>query len=118
MAIPPEERFVNVVSAKMIDKHTIEVVFDWPRCADPAFIAADWMGASEEKEGWEIRFALVEARGKHGACNGPVEKQTRRFDLHAVLRKDMTHGKLQINDESLYGYMKKLPAFDVKFDLR
>ncbi len=105
----------------MVDQHTLEVSFEWPRCADPTFITADWMGASEEprtEDGWAIRFALVEARGKHGACDGPSEKQTRRFDLRTLLRKDMTHGRLQINDASLYGYMKKLPAFDVKFDLR
>jgi hypothetical protein len=118
MAIPPPERFINVEKARIVDQHFIEVSFDWPRCADPAYIAADWAGATQEKDGWDVRFALEEARGHHDACTGPSEKQTRRFDLRQVLRKDMTHGKLRINDESLYGYMKKLPSFTVDFDLR
>jgi hypothetical protein len=118
MAIPPPERFINVSEARMVDAHTLEVVFQWPRCPDPAFVSADWAGASEDKDGWDVRFALQEARGHHDGCSGPVEKQTRRFDLRTILRKDQTHGKLRINDESLYGYMKKLPALTVPFDLR
>jgi hypothetical protein len=120
MAIPPPDVFINIEKARMVDKHTLEVTFDWPRCADPKSIRADWFGCSQEKTGWDIRFSLQEMRSDHGvaACTGPVEKQTRKIDLRTILRQEMDHGVLQINDASLYGYMKKLPTLTVKFDLR
>src|SRR5262245_29443748 len=115
MALPPKDVFINIHAARMVDKHTLEVSFDWAGCADPKSIRADWSGASQDKDGWDIRFSLLVLPS---ACNGPVEKQTRQVDLRTILRQEMTHGKLRINDESLYGYMKKLPALTVSFDLR
>ena len=118
MAIPPPDVFINVQTARLVDGHTLEVTFDWPRCADARAIAAGWSGASREKDGgWDIRFSLLEKRRQHGVptCTGPVEKQTLRVDLRTLLPKEMTHGRLRLNDESLYGYMKKLPELVVPF---
>jgi hypothetical protein len=121
MALPPASVFINIESARLADKQTLEVGFEWPRCASPADIKADWAGASQSADGaWSVRFSLQEQRTRPGvaACTGPTEKQSRRVDLRTLLRPDMTHGVLLINDESLYGWMKKLPALTVAFDRR
>ena len=115
MALPPKDVFINIDAARMVDKHTMEVSFSWAGCADPKSIRAGWSGASQDKDGWDIRFSLLVLPS---ACTGPVEKQTRQVDLRAILRQEMTYGKLRINDESLYGSSKKLPALTVSFDLR
>ena len=77
----------------MVDQHTMEVSFSWAGCADPKSIRADWAGASQDKDGWDIGFSL---RVLPSACSGPVEKQSRRVDLRTILRQEMTHGKLRI----------------------
>lgn len=121
MAIPPPHVFVNIESARMLDAHTLEIRFEWPRCPSPSALRTDWFGASQSADGgWLVRFSLQELRPTRGTptCTGPVEKQLRQVDLRSLLRKDMAYGALQMNDEGLYGYMKKLPAFDVPFDLR
>lgn len=105
----------------MRDRHTVEVTFEWPRCADPASIQAGWEGASQRKDGsWVVDFSLQELRRAHGipACTGPVERQSRRVDLHTLLRPEMRFGKLRMNAERLYGFQKKLPERVVAFDLR
>ena len=121
MAIPPPSVFINIESAKLVDKQTLEVGFEWPRCTSPSDIKADWMGASQAADGsWNVRFSLQEMRARPGVatCTGPVEKQSLRIDLRSLLRADMTHGVLVMNDPSLYGWMKKLPALNVAFDRR
>jgi hypothetical protein len=115
MALPPKDVFINIDAARMVDKHTLEVSFKWASCADPKSIRAGWSGASQDKDGWDIRFSLLVLPS---ACSGALEKQTRQVDLRTIVRQEMTHGKIRINDESLYGHMKTLPALTVSFDLR
>ena len=67
-----------------------------------------------------MRFGLQELRRTHGepSCSGAVETQTLRFDLRQLFDARITRGEVQLNAESLYGYMKKLPALTLRFDLR
>jgi hypothetical protein len=121
LMLPPPHAFINVQSARLVDKHTLEIAFEWPRCADEKSIRADWAGAAQAPDGsWDVRFSLQERRSHPNVptCAGPTEKQVRRIDLTTLLGKDMTHGRLQVNDPSLYGVTQKLPAIVVAFDLR
>jgi hypothetical protein len=121
MAIPPPHVFINIDSARMRDAHTLEIHFAWPRCASAAALKTEWLGANQTDDGaWHVRFSLQELRTTRAqaTCTGPVEKQQRLVDLRSILSKEMSFGVLEINDAGLYGYMKKLPSFEVPFDLR
>lgn len=124
-AIPPPHVFVNVSSARMLDARTLEMTFEYPRCPDARALAASAMGWSviDEKDPpprYSIRVGLQELRARHGTptCTGPVETQRLSIDLRALVDERIVRGTVQLNDESLYGYMKKLPTLTIPFDFR
>lgn len=123
MAIPPPHAFINVRSAKCLDRDRIELEFEHPPALaglSPLFAQMFWDGPPSEPAVGNLVLGLFERREHHGepSCGGPAINQRLLIALPPLLPDPMLRrGRIAFNDPRLYGYHQQLERFELGFDL-
>jgi len=122
MAIPPPHAFINVADACCLPRGVVQLDFDHPECANPddLFVELFYDGPNPAPGVARLALGLFERRSDHGlaSCTGPVRRQ-RLFVSLAPLLPDpsIRRGAVVLNDDHLYGHYRRLPRFELVFDL-